>query len=262
MRFLLGLATAFLLTTGCVSHPPENEPADTHENSLESESEDESPPSYEDVETLEGDALKDALNQLVSANHRRVGYDRARKILFSDPEFIPADGQLECMYTARKVRPTGSTSVGGFNTEHTWPQSRGASREPAKSDLHHLFPVDARANSSRGNWPFGTVECLHNEGQTCSFSQAGSALGRDEDGKMAFEVRPEKRGDIARAIFYFSVRYDLRIAVKEETALRDWHASDPPDDFEKGRNDAVFRHQNNRNPFIDRPDFVAKISDF
>ena len=43
-----------------------------------------------------------------------------------------------------------------MNTEHTWPQSKGATGA-AKSDLHHLFPTDSKANSIRGNHPFGIV---------------------------------------------------------------------------------------------------------
>ncbi len=48
----------------------------------------------------------------------------------------------------------------------------------------------------------------------------------------------------------------------QEAALRAWNDSDPPDALEQARNDAIEGYQKNRNPFVDRPDFVAKISDF
>ena len=77
-----------------------------------------------------------------------------------------------------------------------------------------------------------------------------------------FDVRPERRGDIARAHFYFSVRYLKPISSVEEPTLREWNKSDPPDERERARNDAIEALQRNRNPFIDRPDLVDQIDDF
>jgi endonuclease I len=42
--------------------------------------------------------------------------------------------------------------------------------------------------------------------------------------------------------------------------LLQWHRADPPDAFERRRNDVIFtRWQHNRNPFIDHPEWVASI---
>jgi endonuclease I len=79
---------------------------------------------------------------------------------------------------------------------------------------------------------------------------------------FVFEVRPGFRGDIARAHFYFAVRYDLNIPPAEEVVLREWHCADPPDLEELIRNDLVENAQQNRNPFVDRPRLVDAISDF
>ena len=38
-----------------------------------------------------------------------------------------------------------------------------------------------------------------------------------------------------------------------------WHLSDPVDQKERDRNEAVFQFQNNRNPFVDHPEFVEQI---
>lgn len=43
------------------------------------------------------------------------------------------------------------------NTEHTWPQSRGANEEPAQSDINILFSADEGSNSVRLKHPFGNV---------------------------------------------------------------------------------------------------------
>ena len=41
--------------------------------------------------------------------------------------------------------------------------------------------------------------------------------------------------------------------------LLQWHIDDPVDNFERNRNDVVYHYQNNRNPFIDRPEYVTLI---
>jgi endonuclease I len=215
---------------------------------------------YATLSDLNDGALKSALYDLVK-DHRALGYDGARDVLLNAREFVGSDGKLECIYTGRRQKPDGSREPGEFNTEHTWPQSLGAEHEPARSDLHHIFPVYDRANSARNNHLYGVVGCLHGKG-TCAFSDGGSALGDDDNGDLAFEVRAETRGDVARAHFYFSVRYRLHIGAEEEATLRSWHRDDPVDGSERARNDAIEALQANRNPFVDRPGLVSQISDF
>jgi endonuclease I len=158
------------------------------------------------------------------------------------------------------VSQDGTYTPGSFNTEHSWPRGDGADSEPAESDLHHLFPTDGDANNSRGSYPFGETSCT---GNACDWSSGGSELGVVVGGDfLVFEVRPQRRGDIARAHFYFAVRYDMSIPDSEETFLRSWHDEDPPSVLELNRNDAIETYQSNRNPFVDRPDFVGRISDF
>ncbi|MBK6696521.1 MAG: endonuclease [Myxococcales bacterium] len=138
------------------------------------------------------------------------------------------------------------------------PQSLGAGSEPARSDLHHLSPVDELANNARGNLP--------SQPQAAPAPARTTTAARARDRSWAgveevFEVRPVRRGDLARALFYFAVRYDQSIEAFEETALRSWHDSDAPDAVEQARNDAIETYQKNRNPFVDRPDFAARSAD-
>lgn len=245
------------------------------------------PGPFDDLEGLTGAALRAALAARIDG-HTALGYDgdgEAREVMFAVVD--ARDGRLECIYTGRTVAaedpaapplgavgppidttpdadcrwPGGANVPGGcfFNTEHSWPQSAGASNEPARSDLHHLFPTWEYANNQRSNHPFGDTTCV---ASACPWHEGASELGVSASGATVFEVRPRYRGDVARAQFYFAVRYGKTIGASVEQALRGWHADDPPDDVERARNDAIELWQHNRNPFVDRPDFVDAISDF
>jgi endonuclease I len=169
------------------------------------------------------------------------------------------DGQIESVYTAASVAPDGTRTPGGtFNTEHSWPRSDGADVEPPLSDIHHLFPCDEPSNTERASYPFGETTC---EAAACPWSDDGSELGPDGEGRTVFEVRGARRGDVARAHFYFAVRYALAIESAEESTLRAWHIEDPPDAREQARNDRIEAVQANRNPFVDCPELVDDLLD-
>jgi len=136
--------------------------------------------------------------------------------------------------------------------------------------MHHLFPAWYQANSHRSDNLYGESDCVPAEG-TCSWpdlfegyepSQLGYPSSPGYPGGLVFDVRPERRGDVARAWFYMSVRYQMSIVDYVEAVLRAWHQADPPDQRELSRNAGVDAFQKNRNPFVDRPNYVDRISDF
>ena len=93
---------------------------------------------FEGLEDLRDTDLKQALYDRIK-DHRPLGYDRARVAIFKTG-LTPAT-PLECVYTGRLVAPNGTTQPGGLNTEHSWPQSLGASREPAlRASFSPRFP--------------------------------------------------------------------------------------------------------------------------
>ncbi|RVU46993.1 hypothetical protein EA187_07610 [Lujinxingia sediminis] len=213
---------------------------------------------YRHLHGLSDAQIQRGLLNMVSG-HRALYYSTARQHLMNDIE-PHDDGSIECAYTGRITEPDGSTTPDGFNTEHVWPQSRGADQEPPRSDIHHLFAVDGGVNSARSNHPYGTTSC---SGNSCPWHENGSERGPSTDGRdPVFEVRPEFRGNVARAMFYFALRYQMPIEDREEAVLRQWHCEDPPDDYERNRNDLIQMLQSNRNPFIDRPDFVDNFDSF
>lgn len=210
------------------------------------------PDPYKDLDGLEGDALREALLARVDA-HRDLGYDGAREFMFSTLDNV--DGRVQCVYTGEWVTTRGVPDSKEMDTEHTWARSWGAETSPAKSDLNHLFPTMSPANTQRSNYPFGEVV-------TATWSGGGSQLGADSESRIVFEPRGSHKGDVARAVFYFAVRYSMNVTDQMEEVLKTWNIEDAPDSKELQRTNAIEKVQGKRNPFVDRPGFVDRIVDF
>jgi endonuclease I len=81
------------------------------------------------------------------------------------------------------------------------------------------------------------------------------------------KFEPERgKGTVARAVLYFLLRYPRQVGDEGREMqpdrlpmLLDWHRQNPPDEYEKHRNAAIFEKQGNRNPLIDKPDLAEKI---
>lgn len=185
------------------------------------------------------------------ATHQALDYLMARRHLFSTID--NHDGKVTGVYTGFEVATTKIPDPAVMNTEHTWPRSR--MEGVAETDLHNLFPTKADVNRRRSNIYFGDVLQVE-------WEEGGSKLGKNKNGKTAFEVRPAHRGNAARAMFYISTVYDLSIPPWEEEFLRTWHEQDPVDTAERERNARVEAVQGNRNPFVDDPTLVARIANF
>jgi deoxyribonuclease-1 len=222
--------------------------------------------------TLKNETLKAALFDVISAKQTVLGYDGARRIMFGKL-FLKNDSNgnyISDVYCQKHFGANAGVAVNTIpdgtkiNCEHTWPQSKftgGFPTEMQKSDLHHLFPADSRANSIRGNDDFAEVSS--DSGQLakddCSISKYGHSSASSNDG---FEPPLTHKGNVARALFYFSVRYKISIPKSEEDVLRRWNDLDPVDQEEIDRNDAIQQVQGNRNPFIDFPSLANDINKF
>jgi len=207
-------------------------------------------------------------------SHTPIGYTNARKFLLGDFYLIQERGK----YAVREVYCGQQISSDEFrngqkpgpnlipdhrivNVEHTWPQSkfsRKVAKEEQKSDLHHLFPTDSEINSVRSSFEFGEVTS-DIKNLKCPVARFGISRG---SGKNVFEPPQEHKGNVARALFYFSVKYDLPIRAEEEASLKSWNREDPVDEEEKKRNEMIFSLQFSKNPFIDFPELADRISDF
>lgn len=199
--------------------------------------------------------LKSALVSLISGNDS-ISYDAARVELFG--YIANENGQVRCVYTNEWYACShgGTPNWNLINTEHTWPQSMGATGA-AKSDLHHLFPTNSQANSIRGNYPFGEVV-------NASWQEGGSKKGSNASGNTVFEPRDDHKGDAARAIFYFSLRYNnpsnFLNSANQQAVLRDWYYADPVSQYEIHRNNEIKDVQNKPNPFIEYPMLLDRLA--
>lgn len=212
--------------------------------------------------SLTGNELKNALQKEAQAGQHPVGYNQARKDVMGELYLEHENNSyfITDVYCESKISSKGPGYVPAdtiLNVEHTWPQSLFNGESGAKkSDLHHLFPSDPQMNSARGNNPFGIVVTPVNKALKCSTSK----LGENAQGARVFEPPPAHRGNVARAIFYFAVRYTMTIDKVQESVLKQWNHEDPVDENEALRNDAIQGFQGNRNPFIDQPELIDAIS--
>lgn len=218
---------------------------------------------------LKNENLRTELQIIISHGQKKNGYGEAKKYLFNELHLKKDNANhpyVRGVY-CDKIFTESTPDIGKLgsgripnhqvvNCEHTWPQSRfvrGYDSKLQKGDLHHLFPTDSKANSTRSSNDFGEVPNGKNATKSCSASHS--------DGRY-FEPPNFHKGNVARAMFYFAVRYNGSINSRMEKYLRKWHEEDPVDQEEIERNDAIERIQHNRNPFIDYPELVSKIKDF
>jgi len=194
-------------------------------------------------------------------------YNEARKIMFGDL-FLEKIGDnrysLKEVYCNKVIDETAGVGPNKIpnpeiiNCEHTWPQSKFSKEFPAdiqKSDLHHLFPSDMHANSTRNNHPFAEVRGKYTN-ETCQDSKIGIPL---EGGVTSFEPPKEHRGNVARAMAYFSIRYKLPVDSVQKKYFIKWNDEDPVDNDERVRNEKILQIQGNRNPFVDYPELIKKL---
>ena len=195
-----------------------------------------------------------------------LGYNNARDVMYS---IIDNDGNngVHGIYTDFTVFWTPGTDPStdvyqggsGINAEHIYPQSMGASSEPAKSDLHNLRPSRALVNSTRGNLKFGesidsnTDKWFKDATVQTTMPSTDIDDWSEVDNSNLFEPRELVKGDIARIVFYFYTIYpnaDATFFNSMLPTLYDWHYADPVDAWELERNNRVKQEQGNDNPYI------------
>ncbi len=221
---------------------------------------------YNGVDGKDGDALKSALHEIIKG-HTPYSYHSSKYVLKLSDADPDVPGNVLLVYTGRSQDGSDYGTGGNFiNREHVWAKSHGnfADWLPMYSDVHNLKPCDASVNVDKSNKDFDNGGTQHAEATGCYTTDS------------TWEARDEVKGDIARIIFYMSTRYegdegeiDLEVVDHNNTypyaehgklsTLLQWNLLDPPDEFERNRNNVIQSFQQNRNPFIDNPHLAQLI---
>ena len=242
------------------------------------------PPGYYDsAEGLIGVPLQIALHNIID-NHTSISYDNLWTAFYTTDD--KPNGKVWDMYSdvpggippyeytfgVDQGGSAGSEGT-GYNREHSWPSSwyGGSGTRPCTPTCSWSIPTDNEVNNRRGSYPLRRGQLAHLD--LAQRLQAGAVLlsrlfgdGLRAHRRVQGRFRPRlllhdhpllRRGrQLARQ------PHDRRRRAAcpgPKNMLLEWHADDPVSAKEIDRNEAVYDIQGNRNPFIDRPDFVLKM---
>ncbi len=186
---------------------------------------------------------------------------------------------INCVYSgeARVFNDPFDYTAYDFSREHTYPHSwmptfdASSPEKPEYNDQHNLYPArQSNVNATRSNYPLGkviTVEQSYLEGK----------IGLNSIGQRVYEPRDVHKGRAARAMMYMAVCYNgisgnnwkfmnpiggasgqIQYG-QDQNILKKWNSDFPPNDYDMARNDFLDSLQQNRNPFVDHPEYACYI---
>ena len=234
---------------------------------------------YDNAEGLAGQALRAALHNIID-NQAALSYSGLWTAFHSTDNkpgnkvwdiYSDVPGGLPPYVYTFSTDQCGQYNMEGdcYNREHSFPQSWFNGDSPMYTDLFHIYPTDGWVNNKRGNLPYGDV------GSADWTSENGSKTGLSTDpgfNGTVFEPIDAYKGDLARTYFYMMTRYYGEMSGWSSPVVAggdlipwtmavmvQWNDLDPVSTKEIDRNNAVYGLQGNRNPFIDRPEWVHPI---
>lgn len=238
---------------------------------------------YDRANGLHGVALKTAMHDIIR-DHEYLNFDENTTARYWWDNYLKktdwsSEGYFLDMYSNEKH----TTYVGGNvqNREHCMPRSWWGKRDKyssydANGDLHNIFPSDYSANAAKSNLPLGEVGITKFDN---GVSKVGNNTYPHGYRGQVFEPADEYKGDFARVYFYMltcyeDYSYDWKDDAKKSMLqieaypglqpwalemLIKWNNEDLISDKEIARNNAVYKIQGNRNPFVDCPELVSHI---
>tara|TARA_Y100000589_G_scaffold93015_1_gene87884 strand:- start:585 stop:1463 length:879 start_codon:yes stop_codon:yes gene_type:complete len=234
-------------------------------NKVHSQMTTEIPQSYEGQV---GTVLFNRLHHITGQNYKQKSYGVAKQYMYDVVD--NKSGRVHTAYSGvdaarrgHRYFEEGDANLDGtpddfVNCEHIWPQSKFSKQRPMVSDIHQLFSTFSKPNGMRGSFAFGEV-----------VNPRYSTKAGAKQGGNLFEPQDNLKGNVARAMLYFMVRYHNRPIFRKTdkehfwnsriAMFLKWNREDPPDDWELARNERVEKFQGNRNPFIDEPDLADRI---
>ena len=183
-------------------------------------------------------ALYKALKSLMTSAHTHQTNYAETKELYRYTDCENGGGAISSFYSGKSIGPSWD---GGWNREHTWPNSKGLGGND-ENDIMMLRPTSISENSSRGNTAYGKSSGFYNP---------------NKESNGAHDLR----GDVARIFLYVYVRWGNTSyawgasgVMESKEVLLEWMEADPVDTWELGRNDAVESITGTRNVFVDYPE--------
>lgn len=191
-----------------------------------------------------------------------------------------ADGEVRDRYSndhryfPANASASSASAVSGMNIEHSFPKSWwGGSSNNAYKDLFNLMPCESGINSSKSNYAMGTVTKVSVDN---GCTKVGEGPTKNGTTRKLWEPADKWKGDFARAYMYMATTYSnfkwesngLDMLQQDEwptlqewayTLLLKWVREDPVDNIEIARNEAVYKIQGNRNPYIDFPNLAEYV---
>ncbi len=223
--------------------------------------------------------LKTALHNIIRV-HEYLNFNSSTQIWWYDyfrkTDWHPG-GYFWDMYSDDKY---DTYSGQRQNREHCMPRSWWGTSTTyasfdANGDLHNLYPSNYEANEAKSNYPLGTtLGATYDNGVV----KVGNSTFSGYTG-IVFEPADEYKGDFARTYLYMVTCYEdyyrnwrslgtasmltnntyPTLTAYGINLLLKWHREDPVSQKELDRNEAVYGLQNNRNPFVDYPEFAEFI---
>lgn len=226
-----------------------------------------------------GEALKTAIFNIIRT-HTQLDYYASGTTYFYQTDWRQ-EGYFWDMYSNNH-----RTSFSGLNREHSLPKSwfgvaSGQENSiPMGTDLHNLYPSDATANSAKSNYPLGEVTGTPEFNNFVKVGPSTNYVNQSPSySGNVFEPANEYKGDFARDYMYMVTCYEDYSSRWQSLGtssmllggtfpvfrpnavalLLKWHRQDTVSMKEINRNNAVYKLQKNRNPFIDHPELAEFI---
>ena len=236
---------------------------------------------YAPVQHLQGRELFEGLSTLVN-QAKALNYGEATAYLYTqaDSRLQGKTPQIRAAYSAvwisgdgpsgHKYKEDGDANGDGkngdsINCEHTWPQGFFDKQEPMRSDMHHLFPTLMTPNTRRGHFPLDNRPA---DGEVTYATASGSQQIKTRQSAWGYVFEPgvDQKGDSARALLYFYLRY-YKAPIRQNEYRPDfffprlrtyqqWMVQDPVNAVEAHRHERIAQAQGNRNPFVDIPQLL------
>ena len=214
---------------------------------------------YNSINNQTGDSLLSALRSINSSKyHKNFSYSNFGTSSSTSP-YVYTDYPIGTTSKDSNGQIRGSsiasfytkTTADSFNKEHVWPNSKGGNK--VENDILMPRPTISSENSSRGNSNF--VEGMN------------SSSGGWDPYTAGYDK--ECRGECARIMLYCVVASSQLSLVASNSGdstscgnmntLIKWHFDYAPSEYEMNRNNGSEYLQGNRNPFVDHPEYVARI---